>query len=219
MATTTIIFPSFEYCAAKYLDLWIRKEELMHTRLQSVQPSAGSVRAALALFKVSRGFSEIEKSKQQKTVAKLLREYGGAVSRKTVVARVTELANAFQKPFGMTNISAASKLLWLRLRDPVVLFDSRAVKALRHFGHDLNSQDYSSYYTAWQTQFSCDRKAVRSAALKLPGHYRFTAAAHLGRGYVEQICAQDWFVERVYDQYLWQVGAPRKKDGAEGALE
>jgi hypothetical protein len=199
--------PTFAYCAARYLDLWARKESDLCARLRS--PTAKSIRDALAHFNVSRGFPGIARPNIGAKVAELLVQHDRHVSPKTAPLLVQEFASALEK-LGYDNLlSAASKLLWLRSRSPFLIVDSRAVRALKTRGPSFEKKDYASYAKSWRVAYSKHEFEISKALTGLPRFVQFTAAAHLGRAAVAGLVREPWFAERTFDQYLWLVGAPK----------
>ena len=210
MNNTDPIAPTFEYCAVSYLEQWVRHESRHHKALQS--PDATSVRAALAYFKVSRGFAGIAEASTGAKVAKLLVQYDKYVTKNTAADRVTSLAEVLGQDLDADILlSASSKLLWLRRRLPYVIYDSRAVRALNLMNLPPTPSDYSGYSNSWRKAFAVRRKDLEIAAGRVTAFRKFTAAAHLGKSEVAAIVSEDWFVERVFDKYLWIVGAPPAK--------
>lgn len=201
--------PTFAYCAARYLDVWVRKESSLAQGMRA--PTPASIRASLAHFNVSRGFAEIDNDQLCNKVATRLIEHDKYVTPKTAATRVIDFAATLTADFGYDNLlSAASKLLWLRSRSPFIIFDNRAADALELEGNEFKRRDYASYCQAWKTAYSENQNAISEALKKLPRFIEFTAAAHLGSPSLVELVSQDWFAERTFDQYLWLIGAPKK---------
>src|SRR5438132_13931620 len=139
--------PPYEFCAHKFLDLW-RDEAPLHKDMQGT-PSAKQIMAALKHFKVARTFKGLSES-----LAEQISENLVAVSDRcdgNYSEKVTSLALRFKKNFGQLNLSAASKLLWLRNRSPYLIYDARAVNALRRLGNK-RFDNYTSYCEAWKRE-------------------------------------------------------------------
>jgi len=114
METTKInVNVSFELCAAHFLLQWKRKEERFYNAISN-EPSPEVLRSALSFFIIARNFRNIKKdSKVAQGIIEMLLD---ADKRKNLSAqeKVSFLAAQFKTKFGKNNISAASKLLWLR---------------------------------------------------------------------------------------------------------
>jgi hypothetical protein len=207
--------PTFEHCAMCYLDLWVQNEEELYDAVKA-DPSGGVLRLAAAHFKISRNFPGLGKPEVQETLSELLGLHGRKASRRERPQQVVELANAFYRETGKHNVSAASKLLWFRWRAPFVILDVRAKKALPLLGFPFERGNYEDFCRAWRKAYKKHRDEVLKAALQLPRVYKFSAAASSkDKQYVRAICTREWFLERVFDNFLWQVGANKKRSVAE----
>ena len=136
--------PPYEYCALRFLMQWERKERIIHEEL-SRSPSPQNVRKALGYFQVSRGFPGL-KTKADRVVTALKKNSRG-LNNKTVISCVNGLADSFKRDFRKRNVSAASKLLWLYCRTPVVIKDSKATKALQSLGYEFRGDNYDFSWT------------------------------------------------------------------------
>ena len=88
--------PTYEYCAARFLNHWVEDEEKLCESLQ--RPSPDAIRKALSYFKVSRGFSGIGKDSDiPRTIGDLLEEQSQDVTYDNSVKCVNDLAEAIQK--------------------------------------------------------------------------------------------------------------------------
>ncbi len=193
--------PPYEFCAHKFLDLW-RDEKPLHDGMQGT-PSANQITRALKHFKVARTFKGLSDA-----VAEQISEYlvEAANSEGTYSNRVTSLAQRFKDRFDQFNLSAASKLLWLRDRSPYLIYDARAVNALRRLGNK-RFDSYISYCEAWQREYGKRSAAISAAArglVDLPREY--TAAFLLTDSQLSELVYKPWFCERVFDIYLWEFG-------------
>jgi hypothetical protein len=111
--------PPLEFCAHRFLDLW-RDEESLHDAIRGT-PSADQIRRALKHFKVSRTFKGLSLLGCEQ-ISKYLLEASNATEG-TYTDKVVALAHRFERRFGQFNLSAASKLLWLRNRTPYLIYD------------------------------------------------------------------------------------------------
>ena len=208
--------PTFEYCAANYLNQWVSHESELNKKLNATSPDGWHVVDALRYFGINWGFPDITTNERvRKRVVDLLKEHCHHVTVNTAPQRVDDLASAFKSDFGYKSLSAASKLLWLRHQQWFVIFDRRAVRGLELLNPDFDKKEYRDYYGRWREQFKEHRSGIDCALKQLPAHVKFTAAARLGRSYVEQRCADPWFAERVFDQYLWQIGGEKNNPNSD----
>jgi len=198
----------YEYCAYRFLELWERFEKPLHIAL-SGKPSAVQIRGALKYYRVARNFKGLSNEVAEQISAELLKasdECNGSYSSKVI-----SLASRFKNIFGQSNLSAASKLLWLRNRSPYLIYDSRAVNALRRLGNKFNKVNYISYCEVWEREYK-----TRSGEISLATHglvnlpRKYTATFTRTDDELTELVHSKWFIERVFDIYLWEIGASKK---------
>ncbi len=201
----------FEFCALRFLLQWEKSEKSLHEQVAGT-PSLDQIRSALRYFQVARTFKGLKSNEAAQAVADALI----AVSEQPSLApqeRVDALANAFQERFAQFNRSAASKLLWLRYREPYIIYDSRAVVALKELGCKLRiKHSYAEYCAHWRTQYEQRKLAVEEAASRLPEARAFIPKWHGTDAELLALASQPWFIERVFDIYLWERGVSGRGD-------
>jgi hypothetical protein len=155
-------------------------------------------------FRVARTFKGLSDATAEQISEYLIETSNG---EGTCSDKVTSLAQCFKERFGQFNLSAASKLLWLRNRSPYVIYDARAVTALCRLKNKFNKSDYSLYCTVWKKEYEKRFDEISLAAhglVDLPKKY--TAAYYLTADQLTEIVDSGWFIERVFDIYLWELG-------------
>lgn len=195
--------PPYEYCAAHFLNQWESKERRLYDSL-SRKPTQVEVRRALQHFRVARGFAGL--SEKGDSVVRALRKASEGLDEQNVVKRVSNLADSFDKDFGSRNLSAASKLLWLCCRSPVLIFDSRTRAALRKFEPTIDQQSYSDFCYAWRNEFNKRQAAIENAIQELGRYKAFTSAWQRSQDELRADINARWFSERTFDFFLWELG-------------
>lgn len=95
-----------------------------------------------------------------------------------------------------------TKLLWLKVRSPIIIYDSQVRKAL-----DTPNGVLSCFYDAWQAKYESKKKSIEKVCEKLSRVSRYSYNHTIATpSYVQNISAQPWFQERVFDVYLWHEG-------------
>lgn len=199
--------PPFEYCALRFLLQWQQRESALHHQIAG-SPSLQQVRSALQYFQVARTFKGLRSDKAAQAVADALRQ----VDRNTQLSaeeKVTTLASRFRESFNRFNLAAASKLLWLKHRWPYIIYDSRAVKALRALGCKCENANYREYCKCWRNQYSRHEQRIKQAASRLHSVRRFLPQAYGTKEELITLALRQWFLERVFDIYLWEIGGER----------
>lgn len=200
--------PPIAYCALRYLLLWEQQERILHEAMRGF-PSGADLRKVLHNYRVARTFKGIGKRENAERVLDKLRAIGDDNSL-TPVAKVESLTEEFTNDFEKSNLSAATKLLWLRYRGPYRIYDARAVRALKCRGRRFNSRNYGQYAEAWQLEFHTKQVCIDSAIDLLPGLQPFLSQWHETTTSIRQLTTQQWFQERIFDIYLWELGAADK---------
>jgi hypothetical protein len=195
----------FEFCALRFLVQWEQGEKALHEQIAG-NPSLTQIRSALRYFQVARTFKGLKSDEAAQAVADAFREVAGR-SQLSPEEKVSALASRFQERFKQFNLSASSKLLWLKFKEPYVIYDSRAVRALKDMGCKLKDKiTYGEYCRHWREHYGQREAAIKKAASRLPEVKAFLPPWHRTEAELTQLAAQPWFLERVFDIYLWERG-------------
>jgi len=194
----------FEFCALTFFLQWERKEKSLHAQMKS-KPSLADIRSALKHFQVARNFAGLKQDDRAQSIVDSLASVDSnrALSAKE---KVVQLATEFKGEFKQFNLSAASKLLWLKHRKPYIIYDSRAVTALHKMGHRFEKKSYTEYCQNWRQEYRHHRKNVQNASANLVNMRSFFPAWHADSESMSTLFGQPWFLERVFDIYLWEMG-------------
>jgi hypothetical protein len=194
----------FEYCALRFLIQWEQRERTLYVQIAG-NPSLAEIRSALRYFQVARMFKALKSDHAAQAVADALRDVDEE-STLSPVQKVVALASCFKKRFNQLNLSTASKLLWLKHKEPYVVHDSRAVSALKEMGARFTNANYEKYWSCWREQYCRRQSEVRKAASRLHEIRRFLPHWHRKENELTALALQEWFLERVFDIYLWELG-------------
>ena len=196
-------FP-FEFCALRFLLQWERSEKGFHRQMKG-PPDIVQLRKALRYFQVARNFKGLKNDSKAISIVEALTSVDSREDYSTE-DKVEQLAHCFKAEFNQFNLSAASKLLWLRHRKPYIIFDSRAVIALKNMDSSFDKKSYSEYCQAWRKQYLVHQPAIKAASAKLIEIRSFLPAWHVDEEAMLKLTKQPWFLERVFDIFLWEVG-------------
>jgi len=197
--------PPFEFFVIKYANQWELKEKPLHESLSGKSIPDEMISKSLQHFKVGRTFKGLGDKGSKTFIAKALIEVSKCTTINNYPDRVNSLAKLLAKKFGTHNISAASKLLWLRKRYPVLIIDKWAKKSLMDRGLPRTA-DYEQYSQAWRAEFKSNEKAIQNACKKLKGAKEFSAFWEKIDREVIEIANASWFQERVFDMHLLYLG-------------
>jgi hypothetical protein len=194
----------FEYCALRFLLQWEQRERALHEQIAG-NPTLPQLRAALRYFQVARTFAGLGADEAAQAVADALRQVDDE-SQLSPQGKVTALASRFRERFNQFNLSAASKLFWLRHKLPYIIYDSRAVNALRDFGCNFENANYAQYCDSWRNEYRQREEAIENAASRLHEVRSFLPPWHGTDAEFQALASEPWFLERVFDIYLWEMG-------------
>lgn len=110
---------------------------------------------------------------------------------------------------GAKLLSAATKFLWFAGEHKVRILDRRAVEALGRLrgGRGKLGSDYELYDEVWQKQFDEHQGMLGEAVAELPGQLDWSLIPTQEHAEAKAVFKQPWFIDRVFDKYLWTLGA------------
>lgn len=195
--------PSFESCAKEYARSWSNGERPIFEglaaadrprRLEALQAGAGYFRIARNFhrrFDVELGLERLG------PVLEILETFRSTrLGVDTLCPMIGELRILLGHSYGGVDVlSAATKFLWLLRRAPTIIYDSQAKVAL-----GAPAGDYETYVELWRRGYRQSGQAIRQACAALPS--QSVKAAPFSQG-----LPPEWFLQRVYDIYLWRAGA------------
>ncbi|GAB2612977.1 hypothetical protein [Novilysobacter erysipheiresistens] len=191
------------YYAMRYLLLWEQSERPVFQML-AASWSPESLRKAMHHFRISRSFRGIGGH----TTANIVLGAVNAADGPSPVSNVQNLAESFRRDFGSFNLSAASKLLWWKHRHPYLIYDSRAVAALKKLGYRFANRDYAEYARSWLGAYVEREGEIDGAVASLADLQPFLDTWHPTVDSISRLAQEKWFRERVFDLALWEHGAP-----------
>lgn len=195
---------NFNYFAIKYLNDWVEWDKPFINKLKSKVSSEQilGLHDAAKYYKITRNFKKISENRFE-GVNNTLKNVRGSITVNNVDKKVLNLSNSLKSIYGKNVISAASKLLWLKYKSPVVIYDQRAFNWLKQKGHKISIGDYATFRDAWLTEYEKERKNIKLACTKLSSVKEYSLAYSYTKKEVSEISSKNWFSERVFDKYAW----------------
>ena len=190
--------------AREYGEYWSRRERHLYDgladddsarRLQAIQSAAGYFKIARnfpTAFDISLGHARLA------PVLEIIDQFRHSeLTVATLWRTIESLRIRLAAPYGGGDrLSAATKLLWLLRRDPVIIYDSQARVAL-----GAPAGNYARYVQLWRLGYAKHEDAIRSACATISSTGTKVPEFASDTG-------EEWFRQRVYDIFLWNVGAP-----------
>lgn len=206
--------PALEYCSLQYLNFWLEYESsfsdsLNHDTGQS-KDRLKTIRHAATYFRVARNISArssgLQGDERYQPILDVLADVNPIQFTQHVPDQILAVHERLRQALGKNVLSLTTKFLWLKLKSPIVVFDSQARRALKV--REGSPEIYIEYYDKWQSLFQQKRPAIAFACSLLPNLGRFTARPGVATpDYLQSLVSQQWFHERVLDVYLWNVGS------------
>jgi hypothetical protein len=202
MATTT-----FEYCSLHYLNLWLKDDKNYCDGLATGNRSEklSALRTAAFTYKVARTLhSRLDRPARYERLLNIIDPLEPTQFHDDPPREIRKIEREISEAYGGRNVlSATTKFLWIKIKQPILVFDSRARTALGI----RNNNDLEGFYDRWREEFKTNERAIVNACSKLPDMNKYAMNQVVAtKEYVRKISDQPWFHERVFDSYLWHKG-------------
>ena len=185
----------FEFCALDYLNNWQRYDRDFCRRLQSAdfEERRKALVDAAKYYRITRNFKlRFDSGIRLTDIVKVLDSISGSSVDRDYVSEVEKFTSEINRIYGQRNLSAASKLLWLKCKCPVIILDSRALKALRKEKKIIEPVSYANYCDTWLFAFRNKREEIVSAAAKLESVLEFSFDSKLNKSDITSLVRNEW---------------------------
>ena len=200
---------SLEYFSLHYLDMWLRHDMIYHESLNNGtrEEKLNSIKKAATYYKVARNLPKMHEEKsgceRYEPIVNILDKTVSSDFSGDTLKSISKVQAKISKAYGDRGVlSITTKLLWLKIRRPIIIYDSQARKA-------LNTEDGNlpAFYKAWQAEYSTMRKEIAKVCIALGSVAKYSCDQTIATpAYIQYISAQPWFHERVFDVFLWHKG-------------
>ncbi|PIE46481.1 MAG: hypothetical protein CSA42_08345 [Gammaproteobacteria bacterium] len=200
---------AFEYCSLNYLNQW-----LSHDRAYCQVFSEGNkteklnmLKRAADFYKVARNlpkkFDEGQKLERYEPVLEIIESVDKNDFNEDPLLKIREIEGKISKKYGNRSVlSLTTKFLWLKIKQPILIYDSQARIAL-----NVPNGDLEKYYDKWRVSFGDRKNEIIKACSELPKMHLYTIDNEVGtQEYIKSLVGNSWFHERVFDIYLWNEG-------------
>jgi hypothetical protein len=201
---------NIEYCSLYYLRQWLSSERDLHYALNCKDKAIlrkglaeavqffGVARNLPRIFDIGRGLT-----RHEPLFTSFLKLNEQDVTESNYIDIFDSFLSSLASRYGdKTLISLSSKLLWLRFRDPFIIYDSRVRSSL-----NIHSSDYSICVRKWLEAFRPYQEEIAEISSKLPSLLRYVDFGIDGesRREIKNISSKEWFHRRVFDMCLWHL--------------
>lgn len=201
---------AFKCCALNYLNQWLTHDSIYCETLAGDDEAKKlkALKKATVFYRVARNLHKEHDSKKGLPRFKPLLD---VLELQTPDAFTTNLVESIDKARRLISeqygdrgvLSLTTKFLWFKVKSPIIVYDGNAKKALKVWTDDL-----SAYYSAWRTRFNAVADDIDLACDSLQDVLEYSVNPQLATAsYVRDLSSRQWFKERVFDNYLWNLGA------------
>lgn len=195
----------YGFYAMSYLNQWLKNDSHWHRILNSDQPRSnklGAIKEAATYYRVARNWRQASEEDGRYGAILDFLDSAEPPQMDSIAAYVTKSAEQLRSLNGDRNVlSLTSKMLWVKFKSPVVIYDTQAKRAL-----GLTGDDYSKFVKVWHDHFSVEKNAIEVACAQLENAIRFCVRPDLHIDEFRSFAFADFFMERVFDIRLWTEG-------------
>ena len=209
-------YNKFDFLALKYLDVWLGSDRQFLSEMANPEKEKRR-EATIAIakeYKIIRGLRQspeikLGKRRLEPVVDVLDGLQGVNFDKIDSISLVAEVRQNLEAIYKIGQLSATTKLLWFRFRWPIIIYDRNACVSLtKELGCRFDARDYAGYRRCWREQFEINAAAIRVACSRLPEAFAYSEFAGDPKSQTEmlQVMREEWFIERVFDLFLWHKG-------------
>ncbi len=196
----------FRYHSLHYLNLWLKQERVYVEELAKSDRTARlqALKAAAASFGVARNLRDEHRigdgeRKYEPVLAAIDSLDRHAFEGNNLVPAVLEIEKRISSSFGNRKVlSLTTKMLWLKFRSPIIIYDGNATRALKPKPKGLKD-----FYSKWQDEYGRHAAKIDEACSVLPLAKAYCFDQSVTEEQIRDWASQRWFKERVFDVYLW----------------
>jgi hypothetical protein len=203
---------TFEYCSLYYLNQWLTYERGYCEALSNgnKEQKLSTLKSAGSFYSVARNLPRKydEKEGRYQPVLTILdseskEQFPKDQSLHITVSKIEEIEKKISEKYGKRKVlSLTTKFLWLKLKEPIIIYDSQAENAV-----GSKKRDLADYYNKWNEGFKKHNKQIEKACSQLPKLHLYAAGHESGIiEHIKEVSSEIWFQKRVFDIYLWGKG-------------
>lgn len=173
---------TFEYCSLHYLNQWLTYDMDYCQALANGNKSEKltALKKAGGFYRVARNFpSEYDEKKglaRYEPVLDIIDLLKPDQFENNPVKEILEIERRISEKYGNRSIlSLSTKFLWIKIRQPILIYDSQARTAL---GTENGALD--TFYEKWHIEFKVNQKEIVEACSKLPDMNKYTENQEVG---------------------------------------
>jgi hypothetical protein len=162
--------PTFEYCSLHYLNQWLAYDRGYCQALSSgsQETKLSALKSAGGFYRVARNlpndFDEKQGLARYQPVLEIINSVHKEQFKDDPINKILKVERQISEKYGGRSVlSLTTKFLWLKIKQPILIYDSQARIAV-----GANSGDLFDYYKKWQERFEKHKKYIEEACTSLP---------------------------------------------------
>ena len=200
---------TLEFCSLQYLNQWIDHDSKYCDALThgTEEEKLAALGPAANFYRIARNLpctGDTEKGlPRYKPLLDVIDSVAPDDFADNTVERIYEVETVISEKYGDKNVlSLTTKILWLKIKTPIIIYDQQARVAI-----GTRDGDLSGYYAHWRKEFANQSDKIRAVCDKLTAMTNYTTDEKLATpDYIQDLTSRTWFRERVFDIYLWNKG-------------
>ncbi|MER2528770.1 MAG: hypothetical protein ABTR07_12645, partial [Candidatus Competibacter denitrificans] len=164
------VITSFEYCSLHYLNQWLSYDMGYCQALTNgnKEEKLIALKKAGGFYRISRNLpSEYDEKKglaRYEIVLDIIDKLESAHFEKNPVKEILAAEEKISERYGnRKTLSLTTKFLWIKVKQPILIYDSQARIAL-----GVRDRDLEAYYDQWSKSFRKDQAKITEVCSKLP---------------------------------------------------
>ena len=209
---------TFDFAALHYLDQWIEEDSKWHKELND---SDQSIRLK-ALNTLARNYQvirnlprryDIDATPCKKRLSPILDIIEKPDFQNITIANrveiIEKIVEEIKQHYHKRVLSFVTKALWVKHKDPIIIYDSKARETLKKYDYPSGENNISKYITSWERFYQHCQTEINEACKSLYKARRYSKFANeLTDQQIKDISSQLWFQHRVFDIFLFFEGEP-----------
>lgn len=191
--------------------MWLSQDRLFVEKLASNNRSnqLEILRKIAAAYRIARNLplaGDIERGQiRYEPVLSIINNISGPIEEQKIVDLVNKTNKAICDKYNINEaLSLTTKFLWFKFQSPILIYDSRARNALK-----TETGNYENFCKEWKKLYEENIEEIKNACKKLPKMAIYTNSPDFAtEEKIKEISQKKWFMERVFDIYLWHAGEP-----------
>lgn len=204
---STMTAPSLKYAALATLNLWLMTDSLVHkdlnngTKIEKLDAIARGASRFGFWHELDPKYDEGVGLPSFQSALDVIDGLTPNEFTEDATKSINKISIQLSLRYGNRNVvSATSKLLWMKFRSPIVIYDKDAALA-------LGTRLLWEYYDQWHARFAVYEQGVIAACHSLQDviEYVYDPVVATSK-YIADLSGSGWFRSRVFGTYLTNIG-------------